>query len=47
MRCPLTLGMGTFLPCGPRRVACGDIASMDSLPLEGCRMRQRIIDLAR
>ncbi|MGW6918271.1 hypothetical protein ACWGB8_31335 [Kitasatospora sp. NPDC054939] len=47
VRCPLTVGLGANLPCGPRRRACEEVTRVDDLPSEGCRMRQQIIDLPR
>ena len=47
VRCPLTVGLGELLPCPVRRLACKEIARIDSLPQEGCRLRRRIDDLPR
>jgi hypothetical protein len=39
MRCPLTEGLGRFVPCAPRTGACERITEFSSLPREGCALR--------
>ena len=39
MRCPLTDGLGRFVPCEPRTPACERITGPDSLPSDRCLLR--------
>jgi hypothetical protein len=39
MRCPLTEGLGRFVPCQPRNRTCEKVRDFSSLPASGCALR--------